>query len=246
MFTAPPREKEWISWLYLGIWSIFIYTTVPLARSIQLFVSDQWGRQTFEYVVLAVIIIALGISVRYLKRQPLKTPWRYAWLFGVSAVFVGYTIHLRALPEEALHFVEYGVLGLLAYRALTHRIRDVGIFISAALIGAIIGTLDEAFQWITPRRYWGLHDIWLNFFAAALVQVGIAMGIRPPLISRKPRGISVRWINTESMKRGWIALCPLPTSIVRSSKTLLLRSTAEDCPWESKAFSLASSNEKRA
>jgi hypothetical protein len=115
----------------------------------------------------------------------------YVWLLAVTAVFVLYTIDLRANPEEAIHFIQYGLLGILVYRALTHRVRDVSIYFAAAMIGGIVGMIDEAIQWLVPRRFWGLHDIWLNFFAASL---GIAKGLSPPIILGRPNRVNLRFL----------------------------------------------------
>jgi hypothetical protein len=52
-------------------------------------------------------------------------------------------------------------------------------------MGGIIGMVDEFIQWLTPGRYWGLKDIWLNFFSVTMVQIAIAWGIRPGFLSRK-------------------------------------------------------------
>ena len=57
--------------------------------------------------------------------------------------------------------------------------RDASIYLAAALVRGIIGIMDEAIQWATPRRYWILTDIWRDFFATALVMVVIAGGIQP-------------------------------------------------------------------
>ena len=87
------------------------------------------------------------------------------WLLSVAAVSLGYTLELgEKSPEEALHFIQYGVLGVLVYRALAHRRHDTSIYIAAALICGILGIIDEVIQWLTPRRYWSLRDIWINFF----------------------------------------------------------------------------------
>jgi hypothetical protein len=177
----------------VALWTVVIYLTIPLARSIQGFVEDHWSRAIFAYAVLLVVAVAAGGTAEYLRRERIRGWTRYVWLIAISAVFVWYTfVQLRRTPEEALHFVQYGVLGVLIYRALTHRVRDVGIYFAAALIGAILGTVDEAIQWATPRRYWGLRDIWLNFFACALVQVAIAKGLRPALVSGPPSAATVR------------------------------------------------------
>ena len=118
----------------------------------------------------------------------------YLWLLTISAIFIGYTIRLRGAPEEALHFVQYGALGFLGYWALRHRLKDVSVYFGAAVIGAIVGTLDEALQWITPDRYWGFDDIWLDFAGAALVQIAISKGIRPTTVAGAPSPSSIRFV----------------------------------------------------
>jgi len=194
MLESEPREKEWVSWLYVVIWSLIIFVTIPLARALQKFVYQQWGRETFTYVVIVAIVIALASSAIYLRRRRTVPRASYLWLLAVATIFIGYTIELRKSPEEAFHFVQYGLLGILVYRALTHRFHDVSIYFAAAIICGIIGIMDETIQWLTPRRFWGLLDIWLNFFAASLVQVGIAKGLNPSIISKRLNRASVRFL----------------------------------------------------
>ena len=74
---------------------------------------------------------------------------------SIATVFIVYTIQLRGNPEEAVHFVQYGVLGILVYRALTHRITDYGIYFVALLLTITVGILDEALQWLTPESCMG-------------------------------------------------------------------------------------------
>ncbi len=170
-----------------------IFVLIPLARTIQEVVSERWGRASFAYLTVAAVAVAVGLAVRQLGRQQ-RTPASYVWLAAVGIVFCAYTYSLRQAPEEAVHFVQYGVLGLLGYRALSHRIRDWTIYPTAAMIGGVVGVLDELVQWVTPGRYWGLQDIWIDFLGTALALVGIARGIRPAIISRPASALGVRWL----------------------------------------------------
>lgn len=191
MLDSRPREPAGVSWLLVVLWAGVIYATIPVTRALQQFVRDTWGSEIFTYGVVAVIAAATAASLVWLRRR--GQPWHaYAWLAAVAAVFVVYTWQLWRNPEEALHFVQYGALSALTYRALCHRIRDVSIYPTAVFIVAMFGMLDEAIQWITPRRYWGLDDIGLNVLAAVLVQVAIARGLRPTLIAAPlaPRSIA--------------------------------------------------------
>lgn len=191
MFARPP-SREWISWLLVVAWSLLIFATIPLARAIQHLVRESFGEQAFLYAVLAAVLVAFLATLRQLRSLGPISPARGAWLAGVAAIYAGYAFTLRGNPVEAIHFLEYGLLGVLAFRALTHRMGDPAIYLAAALVGGIVGILDEAIQWTTPQRVWDLRDIWFNFFAASLIQVGIAAGIRPPLITGTPTPSSVR------------------------------------------------------
>ncbi len=195
MFEKPPREKEWVSWSFVFLWTLIIFLTIPAARYIQAHIQDTWGREAFTIITLCGIIIGCISAVTYLLRQGIKSTGNYVWLFITTAIFIGYTYHLSEAPEEALHFIEYGILGLFVFRALSHKIRDYSIYFTACIIGALIGTVDEMIQWVTPQRYWDYGDIWLNLLAVSLTQVAIAKGLTPSIIYGSPGPQSLRLLN---------------------------------------------------
>ena len=181
--------------MLVALWSVIIFLTIPFARAVQKRVAgSSYGSTAFRDAVIVLLLLALVVAVLAIRRAG-AGPWtRYLWLAIVIGIFVDYTVELKSSPEEAVHFIEYGVLGLLIYRALTHSITDPTIYLTAAAIGASVGILDEVIQWITPDRYWDLRDIWLNFFGVALTQIGIALGLQPSLIRRPVGEQSVRWL----------------------------------------------------
>ncbi len=196
MLQLPPKGKPWAAWVAVGFWSLLIFLTIPLARSISELVSAQWGRSLFTYLVLSVIataMVALGGFI-FRHRSNLSTR-RLLWLVLISGAFAGYTLHLgKRSPEESVHFIQYGVLSVLVYRAMTIKMRDISVYFSAAVICGIIGTVDEFIQWLVPGRQWDIWDIWINFFAAAMVQIAIAKGVQPPYIARHPNPGSLRFL----------------------------------------------------
>lgn len=192
MFHRPARENEWVSWLFVILWTGIIFLTIPLARTLQEFIRDLWGREAFTTIVLIAITVASLGTIGHLLRSKTASLINYSWLLLVAMVFAVYSYQLSRAPEEALHFIEYAFLGILIYRAFTHRIRDYSIYFSVALVGAIIGTIDETIQWLTPERYWDYGDIWLNFVAVSLTQIAIAGGLAPTLISARPNTASLR------------------------------------------------------
>jgi len=184
MIKQPPQEKQWLSWLYVASWTLMVFAAIPLARTIQQYVSEEWSRDLFTYGVAAVTVMALVIAVIYLRCFRPVSRSSYFWLIAIAGIFIGYTLDLAKLaPEEAVHFIQYGVLGILVYRALTHRLKDSTVFFAAAVICGGIGVIDEFIQWLTPLRVWGLRDIWINFLSAVLVQVAIAKGLQPVFIA---------------------------------------------------------------
>ncbi len=197
--TAVPGEarrgtcgNQRVSWLLAGLWSLAIFAVVPLAPTLQELVGERWGWQVFAYATLAVLATAGFAAIRHLARHGRGRPASYLWLAAVGSAFVGYTMLLRQTPVEAVHLVLYALLGGLCFRALSHRIHDWTIYLTASIIASIVGTLDEILQWLTPGRYWGLHDIWIDFLGAALMQVAIAKGLRPRIISGPVRPASIR------------------------------------------------------
>jgi len=195
MLEAPLNENERTSWFYVSVWSLFIFMTVPLARGIQAYVSEHWGRDMFMHGVIICVIIMLCIAILKLRlKKRIATAKQYLWLLGISGGFIVYTIQLRNNPEESVHFVQYGLLAILVYRALTHRIADTGIYIVALLITVAIAMTDETIQWLTPRRQWGLRDIWLDTFAAALALLALAKGLEPAVVSGRPTRATARII----------------------------------------------------
>ncbi len=174
-----------MSWLYVGIWTLLIYLTIPLARTIQSFVTEYWDRTAFSWVVVAAVALGIISAAWFLLRHRRRVRGaQYISLAAVAALYLYGTYYLRHAPEEALHFVQYGVLGLLVYRALTHHVRDATIYLSAAALCGLLGTWDEIIQWVTPRRYWDFRDVYINFIGGGLIQLAIAFGMRPSIINR--------------------------------------------------------------
>jgi hypothetical protein len=185
VLDTPPKEPEWRSWLYAAVWSCVIFCTIPFARAFGDIIITHIGHDFFLFATVAGAIAAGILAFTNLRRRSLPLS-AYGWLLGILTVFIGYAYYLRNIPVEPIHVLEYGILGLLVYRALVHRIRDYSVYVFAMLIAGLAGVVDEYIQWVIPSRVFGLQDIRTNIIAGGLAQIGIAAGLRPTLVSGLP------------------------------------------------------------
>ena len=213
MFERPSRKREFLSWVYVVFWSGFIFVTVPFVRSGSDYVRSRWGGEAFTYGVTAIVILVAGAGVALLLKRRRRPVAGSAWLLGIAGLVVYLTFGLRAgTPEEAIHYLQYGMLSLLLYGAFSHRVRDYSIYAAVTIAGTIVGMVDETVQWLTPGRHFGVRDIWLNFTAVALVQAALAAGIRPKIISGWPDGASLRRLcRLGAVAVAYLGLCHLNT-----------------------------------
>lgn len=179
--------------LLVVAWVLAIYLAIPHARSIQEWVYARAGRGTFSAIVYGAVgaaALALGVAARRGRIRIPRAGW--PWLIAVAAAYAWGTHALRHSPEEALHLLEYGVLSALLYRALSHRYTDPAVHVVAALLCALLGTVDEVIQWVVPRRFWDFRDLAINAIAGILMQVALLKGLRPATATGPARARTAR------------------------------------------------------
>ena len=185
-----------IAWLWVVLITAAIFFVVPLARAIQNFVSEHWDRALFGYSVLFCTGLAFVLVLYFfIFKLKIRSPLNYFILATAAGAYTYFTLRLWNSPEEAIHFLEYGLLGFFLFNALKFRIKDRSIYIVAFLIGCLIGTSDEILQWAVPDRYWDFRDVGLNALSSGLFQFALALGIRPKIISQKIRLRSIRTVS---------------------------------------------------
>jgi hypothetical protein len=193
------RIKIFLSWLWVALCTLTIFLIIPLARTIQSFVSRYFGRSLFGYSVIAATVLAfLALLYTLFFRLKIRSPSKYIWLSAVAFLYIYFTLKLWHGPEEAFHFLEYGLLGYFLFKAMSFSIKDKSIYFAAFFLGALVGIFDEILQWAVPGRFWDLRDVGFNALATGLFQVALWKGISPKMISQK--------IGLKSVKRvSWLA-----------------------------------------
>ena len=120
---------------------------------------------------------------------------RYGLILAAVIVGAGYA---RAVSNgdsavdlvEAFHFVEYGLVASLFYRAWRRRPGLSGVVL-AACAGVALGVADEWVQWFVPERVGEMHDILIN---AVAVGCGLlfSVAVHPPSSLTLPPGRASR------------------------------------------------------
>jgi len=172
-----------------------ILATVPIARTVQHLVYDTVGREFFTYSVLFAVITALTILLfLFIFKLKVKKVSQYIWLFICAGLYVHFTFQLKAHPEEAIHFLEYGLLSYFLLRALNQRIRDWTVYVTTVLFVLFVGTIDEFLQWMIPRRFFDFRDVGLNMLAGGIFLLAVWKGIRPKITGEPLSKFSVKML----------------------------------------------------
>ena len=84
-----------------------------------------------------------------------------------------------------MHFIEYGLLGFLVFRALRHNISDKSIYLCSGIIVFCLGFLDEGIQYVLPNRVYQISDVIVNGISGVLALLIIGLCFQPELESLK-------------------------------------------------------------
>ena len=184
MLKAPSVRNPTRDVAALAVAVAAVWATIPLARTVTKAVRERFGKEAFLWATLLVVAISVAWLWRRLQTAPVRARF---WILGCGAALAAYAFALRADPVETLHLIEYAGIGVLAFRALSHRAADPTLYGSAMLLGAGAGIIDEGIQWLTPERVWDLRDIGINAIAVSAALVPIAFGLRPDWVAPRPR-----------------------------------------------------------
>jgi hypothetical protein len=127
-----------------------------------------------EFIWITGAIVAAGLAaavIAAVTRIHERRALRYGTI-AAAIVIAGVYAILNAGENqdsnvvELLHFLQYGAVTLLFYRAC-REIGDPSIVILPLLAGLIVGTAEEWLQWFLPVRVGEIRDLYLNLAAIA-------------------------------------------------------------------------------
>ncbi len=169
------QSKSFV-WSLIACYVTLIYSTLYIMRPILNFLKATLGGYLNLSIAIIFLIMLSLILVHIISNRERYGVGQYLWFSFISCVY-GLIIYIVDVPEEQVHFIEYGILSALVYIALTHDINNKSIYFLSAIVVFVFGTIDEVIQWVLPNRIFDIRDLIINGSAGILVQLLIAMVI---------------------------------------------------------------------
>lgn len=181
------------AWARVAAWAAVLFSAIPFARAAQGGIERFAGPRIYLTAAVVLGLCCVFAMLASLVRGPRTQIARRAGaLILVGILSAGVLLTQLQTSAEAIHFLEYGLLGFLLFRAWRHHVADPLVYPISALSLGLVAWLDEFLQWLMPGRFWDFRDIRLNAMAGALVLLSIALVFPPPEIQGPVARRSVR------------------------------------------------------
>jgi uncharacterized membrane protein YkvI len=151
--------------------SAAVILSAPFIRDIRDWIRTNFPGQFVTFVAAAVgLAIAAAVIVALVRIRDRRMA-RYGAIAAALVLGAAYSLwNAQGIAEvdavERFHFVEYGLITFLFYRAW-RPLGDASLFVLPVLVGLIVGTLEEWLQWFIPGRIGDMRDVFLNGAASA-------------------------------------------------------------------------------
>lgn len=103
-------------------------------------------------------VVLYALAIVYLSSQSYPAQQLPSFIFSVN--------------DKLLHACEYGVLGILLYRAFKHTTPNANSMGLAIICVLAFGISDEIHQWFVPQRDADIMDVVADTFGAAFLVLG--------------------------------------------------------------------------
>lgn len=184
---SPPRLRA-SRFVVAVAGSVALVLSAPFIGYVRAWIRAQFPGQFVRIVGGLIAVLGLAAIGLALARIRERRAVRYGAIAGALVCAAGYSaVSATGIPEvdvvQRFHFIEYGLITFLFYRAW-RPLEDASIVVLPALAGLLVGTADEWLQWFIPNRVGELNDIFLNGIAIACGLV-FSLGADPPASFRR-------------------------------------------------------------
>ena len=180
--TKSKRISDWLQVLSL---IVLICLTIPYTPLLWKPLSADQKSLIITGIYALAFLLGLFILIYLFFCRKERRVLPYLWLFTVALLYLQALNSLKEFPIEKFHLIEYGVLGILTFKALKNDIKDLSVYILSGLVILYIGIFDETIQWFTPNRVGAIEDVWLNIKSGILSLMLIGLVLRPREIEER-------------------------------------------------------------
>ena len=169
--TIFKSRREQRLWTTTVLVVVAIYATLGLASTL----AGLIGNQTLSAVIFLGGMVLIGLVVFFQGWGTKPRGLEIGVIIGMIAVYL-FALFRMTIPERS-HLIEYSVVAVLIFEALTERVVNGGKVplpaLQAVLLTAAVGAIDELIQLFLPRRVFDPVDILFNSLAALLAVAGM-------------------------------------------------------------------------
>jgi glucan phosphoethanolaminetransferase (alkaline phosphatase superfamily) len=156
----------------LAVCLLAIYSTLGYVRTITNALRDL-GLLRASVGVAFVVSAACFLWLIFRDRR--RRTLRFALVLIAIAAMYAAAIWPMDSPEEKVHFIEYGVVALLAHASTSRAWSTRRRYVVSALFVAAAGWIDEGIQALLPSRFYDLRDVAFNAAAGILALIALAV-----------------------------------------------------------------------
>ncbi len=163
--------------------SVSLVLSAPFIGFVRSWIRTTFPGQFVRIIGGAIAVLAVAAVVAALLRIRTHRLLRYGAIALSLACAAWYSVaEATGNPDvdvvQRFHFVEYGVITFLFYRAW-RALGDPAILVLPVLAGLLVGTADEWLQWFIPNRVGEIADVLLNGVAIGCGLL-FSLGADPP------------------------------------------------------------------
>jgi len=183
MTTASlPAPRRRLRWGLLFAYSLLILSTLSLVRAARDWLTNALGEHGFTVSVWGLFaVVGVGLLVWAVRQHTLRSPRRLILLAAACGAYACMILRLQ-VPVERIHYLEYGLVAVLALRAFEVATRDTGAYVLACLYVMALGLVDESIQWLLPTRVGEFRDVSINLSAGILGLVLVVAARERPFV----------------------------------------------------------------
>lgn len=173
---ANSSSRETRLWSAAGLCLLLVYSSLYIARPVAEYLR---GHNLLRPFVAASFIVTAALIVWFvLRSRPRMRVW--VTLALVAGGYLSMLLGIPMLPEERLHFLEYGLFAGLVYSALRERqareaVTLVSPFVGALALTFVAGWVDEGIQAVLPNRVYDPRDVAFNTAAGLACLVSMVL-----------------------------------------------------------------------